>query len=134
MPGAKVTLEGEGKFRVTSLVEDCDIIVSNLRLSEGSATAAEPAAPASGYTAGDPMDGWLDALITPRQGALRGMFRKGAMAARSVIPLRRLSVTSEEPIAVQADGRQFSHNVVSIEIVPDRLKVITGRERVFAPG
>ncbi len=135
MPGSKVTLEGEGKFRVTSLVEDCDITVSNLRLSEDAAHgahAAEGAAPASGYSAGDPMDGWLDALITPRQGALRGMFRKGADAARSVIPLRRLSVTSEEPIAVQADGRQFSHNVVSIEIVPDRLKVITGRERVFA--
>ncbi len=134
MPGAKVTIEGEGKFRVTSLVEDCDIIVSNLRLTEDAAQGgrtSEGAAP-QGYSAGDPTDGWLDALITPRQGALRGMFRKGAHAARSVIPLRRLSLTSEEPIAVQADGRLFSHNVVSIEIVPGRLKIITGRERVFA--
>ncbi|MEY4744267.1 MAG: hypothetical protein RL272_212 [Candidatus Parcubacteria bacterium] len=136
MPGANVTLEGEGKFRVTSLAEDSEIIVSNLRLSEDGppGRAAESGAPdsAPGYSAGDPMDGWLDALITPRQGTLLGMFRRGADAARSVIPLRRLSLTSEEPIAVQADGRRFSNNVVSIEIVPDRLKVITGRERVFA--
>ncbi|HTK04035.1 MAG TPA: diacylglycerol kinase family protein [Candidatus Eisenbacteria bacterium] len=131
MPGANVTIEGEGKFRLTSLADDCDVVVSNLRISEHADPGAQGAAPA-GYTVGDPMDGWLDALITPRPGAFMGMFRRAGEGARSVIPMRKLSVTSEEPIAVEADGRQFSHNVVSIEIVPDRLKVITGRERVFA--
>src|SRR5687768_4061612 len=131
MPGANVTIEGEGKFRITSLAQDCDVVVSNLRITERSDAPEGGAAPA-GYTVGDPMDGWLDALITPRQGAFMGMFRRAGEGARPVIPMRRLSVTSEEPIAVEAYGRQFSHNVVSIEIVPDRLKVITGRERVFA--
>jgi diacylglycerol kinase family enzyme len=130
MPGANVTIEGEGKFRITSLANDCDVVVSNLRLSEGAGERAEGSP--QGYAVGDPMDGWLDALIMPRQGAFMGMFRKNGPGSRSVIPLRKLSITSEEPFEVEADGRQFSNNVVSIEIVPDRLKVITGRERVFA--
>ena len=128
MSSAKIVIEGEGKYRLTSLVEDCDLIVSNMRLQEsGEAAIADP----GGYAVGDPMDGWLDALIAPRkQSFLDRLARRDD--GKTVVPLRRLTITSEEPIAVEADGRQFSHNVVSIEIVPDRLKVITGRERVFA--
>jgi diacylglycerol kinase family enzyme len=128
MSSAKVVIEGEGKYRLTSLVEDCDLIVSNLRLEDsGEAPVADP----GGYAVGDPMDGWLDALIAPRrQSFLSKLVRQGG--GKTVVPLRRMSITSEEPITVEADGRQFSNNVVSIEIVPDRLKVITGRERVFA--
>jgi diacylglycerol kinase family enzyme len=132
MPGAKVIIEGEGKFRITSLIEDCEIIVSNLRLTEQTVDeAAKNVTDPSRYSAGDPMDGWLDALITPRSQSLFGKLRRAGMM-RSVIPLRKLSLTSEEPIVIEADGRHFSDNVISIEIVPDRLKVITGRERVFA--
>lgn len=128
MSSAKIVIEGEGKYRLTSLVEDCDLIVSNMRLQDsGEAAVADPGC----YAVGDPMDGWLDALIAPRkQSFLDRLARRDD--GKTVVPLRRLSITSEEPIAVEADGRQFSHNVVSIEIVPDRLKVITGRERVFA--
>lgn len=128
MSSAKIVIEGEGKYRLTSLAEDCELIVSNMRLQDsGEAPAAEP----GGYAVGDPMDGWLDALIAPRkQSFLDRLARRDD--GKTVVPLRRLSITSEEPITVEADGRQFSNNVVSIEIVPDRLKVITGRERVFA--
>lgn len=127
IPGGKVTIEGEGKYRITSLVEDCEIIVSNLR-SDGAALEERP----QGYAAGDPMDGWLDALITPRNAPFMGVFKKKIDLASSVIPLRRMSVTSEDPIAVEADGRQSTHKTLSIEVVPDKLRVITGRERVFA--
>lgn len=135
MPGAKCTIESEGKFRVTSLVEDCEIIVSNLRLSEdfvASEAAKQQAVESNGYSVGDPMDGWLDALITTKEQTFMSKFRKDAGTSRSVIPTRKLTVTSEEPVAVVADGRTFSNNVISIEIIPDRLKVITGRERIFA--
>lgn len=135
MPGGKVTIESEGKFRITSLVEDCEIIVSNMRLSEetvAAESAKSQAVESTGYSVGDPMDGWLDALITSRSTSFLSRFRGGGDIDRSVIPTKRLSLTSEEPITVEADGRQFSNNVVSIEIIPDRLKVITGRERVFA--
>ncbi len=134
MPGGKVTIESEGKFRITSMVEDCEIIVSNMRLSEEGVVAesGKKASESTGYSVGDPMDGWLDALITSKSSSLLSRFRGLSGIERSVIPTRRLSLTSEEPIAIEADGRHFSANVVSIEIAPDRLKVITGRERVFA--
>jgi diacylglycerol kinase family enzyme len=128
IPSGNVLIEGDGKYRISTLVADCDIVVSNLR-SDGSPVPDG----AGGYAAGDPMDGWLDALITPKKGSfLSGMFRRKGDGDSSVIPLRKLSVTSQEPIAITADGREYTNTAVSIEIVPDRLKVITGRERAFA--
>lgn len=127
IPSGNILIEGDGKYRISTLAADSDFIVSNLR-SDGSPAPDG----AGGYAAGDPMDGWLDALITPKQGGvLSGLFRKRD-GRGSVIPLRKLSVTSEEPIAITADGREYTNTAVSIEIVPDRLKVITGRERAFA--
>lgn len=126
IPSGNVLIEGDGKYRISTLAADCEIIVSNLR-SDGSPAPDG----AGGYAAGDPMDGWLDALITPKREAVFGIFRRKD-GQGSVIPLRKLSVTSPEPIAITADGREYTNTAVSIEIVPDRLKVITGRERAFA--
>lgn len=124
--GGNVSIESEGKYRVTALSPDCDITISNLRESDSGQRDSD------GYSAGDPMDGWLDALITPRVQGIGGMFMSRADKASSVIPLRRASITSETPIAATADGREFTNEVLSIEIVPDRLRIITGRERAFA--
>lgn len=124
--GGNVLLESDGKFRVTMPAVDCEIIISNLRSEEA------PTEEGSGYAAGDPMDGWLDALITPRSGGFRGMFRRRDERVPSVIPIRRASVTASEPFSAVADGREFTGNALSIEIIPNKLKIITGRERVFA--
>ena len=128
IPGGNVSLEGDGKYRITALSPDCDIVISNLR---GTGESHETR---GGYCAGDPMDGWLDALIEPRPAAFDGF--KGFFGAKSltasVIPLRKASVTSPDPISVVADGKAFTNDSLSIEIVPDRLRVITGRERAFA--
>jgi len=129
IPGGNVSLESDGKYRVTALSPDCDIVISNLR---GTGERQETQ---GGYCAGDPMDGWLDALIEPRPGSMggfRGLFRNRHDSVASVIPFRKASVTSPEPISVIADGKAFTNDSLSIEIVPDRLRVITGRERVFA--
>ncbi len=123
----KVTIESEGKFRIKSLVQECEILVSNLRnpqMAESEyAVAQQP---------GDPQDGLLDALIVPKATGIFSRF--AAVGHPSVIPFKRLNIVSEEPISIVADGRRFTHNAVEIEIVPDKLRVITGRERVFAPA
>ena len=126
IPRGRVIIEGEGKYRISTLVQDCEVIVSNLR-SQAMATMifTDTSQP------GDPKDGWLDALITPRP-SFGDMFRKKGSAVCSVFPLRKMNISSEEPIAVVADGREFSGNNLCIEVVPDRLKIITGRERAFA--
>lgn len=133
MPGGKLSIEGDGSYRLTSLIEDCDVVVSNLRVDEPTeGEERKRAADPQGYMSGDPMDGWLDALITPRASTfIDRVFRKRDDSISS-IPMRRVTITSAEPFNIEADGRVFSHNAVSIEIVPDRLKIITGRERVFA--
>ncbi len=126
IPGGTVTLQGDGKYRITTLVSDCEIIVSNLRGEEMAEDGRE------GCRGGDPMDGLLDTLITPKQGTLGGIFGRKEDYASSVIPLRKISVTSPDPISIVADGREFTHNSLSIEIAPDKLKIITGRARTFA--
>jgi len=136
MPGAKLQIEGDGMYRITSLVEDCELTVSNLRVDASPAEVDEKKRShdlmGTGYLAGDPMDGWLDAFITPRASTFFDRVLRRRDDAPSVIPMRRVTITCPEPIAIEADGRMFSHNVISIEIVPDHLKIITGRERVFA--
>lgn len=124
--GGNVSIESEGKYRVTALKPDCDITISNLRGPDAGLRDSD------GYAAGDPMDGWLDALITPRSQGFGSMFQSREDKASSVIPLRRASITSETPIAAVADGREFTNESLSIEVVPDRLRIITGRERAFA--
>lgn len=120
VPSHKVWLEGEGMYRITPLVADCEIIVSNLSGFEGEAAT------------GDPKDGFLDTLITTRTSGWFARIRRRDETAHSVIPLRRLSIKSDEPISVLADGRTLTNDTISIEVVPERLKVITGRERAFA--
>lgn len=127
IPRGKVTIEGEGRFRVSSITAECQVIVSNLRNPEMAGADFAVSTPP-----GDPQDGFLDALIAPVSGRLLGLFGRKSARACSVIPLRKLAIRSERPVSILADGRRFTNNSVLIEVVPDRLKVITGRERVFA--
>ena len=121
IPRGKVTIEGEGKYRISSIATDCEIIVSNLRRQE--ADSAETG------NAGDPKDGFLDTVITSKAAGMFGSLRKNVC---SIIPLRKICISADEPFSVVADGREFTNNNLSIEIVPDKLKIITGRERAFA--
>lgn len=124
IPQGRVTIEGESSFRISALQADCEIVISNLGAYSGH--EPEPNAP------GNPQDGFLDAMIVPKGGGFWSMFRAKSDFTSSVFPLRKMSITSDEPMPITADGKKFMHNVASIEIVPDHLKVITGRMRVFA--
>jgi diacylglycerol kinase family enzyme len=137
--GVDVSLEstsgpGATTFRVSALAPDTDIIISNLRAS-GPVAQSE-----GGYCVGDPMDGWLDVLFEPRAGArggsgflgLGGLLGRRNQGTPGVIPLRSATITCPEPMTAVADGKEFTGESLTIEVVPDRLRVITGRERVFA--
>lgn len=125
IPGDRVVIEGEGQYRISTLAANCEIIVSNLRSGEMLESGQD-----SLRNSGDPMDGLLDTLIMNRNGGLLGFAKREG--ASSVIPLRRMNIRSEEPIEVIADGSKFTNDTFNIEVVPDCLKVITGRERIFA--
>jgi len=125
VPKGDYTMEGDGKYRISILAPDSETVVSNLRRG---AAATDEDVPRH---VGDPKDGLLDAFITTRMGRMFPMFGRGMSEAPSIIPLRRLSISSESPISILMDGRKVTSSAFSIEIVPERLKVITGRERAF---
>ncbi len=124
-PSARVVIEGDGQYKIVMPSTDCEVLVSNLRSGLMPQSDIEVAT-----IPGDPTDGLLDALIVPQVGGLFGLAKKSA--SPSVIPMRRMSIKSENPIDVYADGQTFSAKDFMIEVVPSCLKVITGRSRVFA--
>ena len=126
LPKGKITMEGDGKYRISALTTDCETVVSNLRREE-LLTVNERAC----LGPGNPKDGFLDALITPTPGRFKKMFQPRNACLSSVIPIKRLSLVSDELITVYVDGKKVTSSKISIEVVPERLKVITGRDRLF---
>jgi diacylglycerol kinase family enzyme len=128
LPKGQLTMEGDGKFRISALTTDAETVVSNLRrdalMTESERECLAP---------GDPQDGFLDALITPKLTKFQRFLKsRRNECLASIIPIRKLSIASDEPIAVDVDGRKVVSGNIAIEVIPQRLKVITGRERVFA--
>lgn len=112
IPGGRITLECEGKYRV-SAPTSAGVSLYNLKLDEES-------------EAGDPQDGLFEAVISSTQGSA---WRR--RTAESVFPIRRLSVVSESQFPIIADGKQFLGTSAHIEVMPKILKVIVGKERKF---
>lgn len=125
IPNGRVVIEADGNYRIVTPTGDCEVIVSNLR----SGMMPQPSTDVANAP-GDPMDGMLDALIMPRASRLLGLSKRACEP--SVIPMRRMNIKSEEPVDMYADGQAFSAQDLLIEVVPDCLKVITGRTRAFA--
>lgn len=119
IPAGRVTLDCEGKYRVTS-VGVAAVHICNLAAVGG---RDEP------YHISDPCDGFLDAIIEPTVG--RFPWQKKNKAAPTILPLRRISVTSHKPFSVVADGRQMRNSIMHIEVLPLKLKIIAGKQRVF---
>ncbi len=125
VPPGDYTVEGEGGFRISAPVVDSEIVISNVR---GADTAFEM----NGRRVGDPQDGLLDVLVLPQAGKLAGAFRGNGADGSSVFPLRKLTISHASPVTVFVDSMKMESKQFAIEIAPGRLKVITGRERLFA--
>lgn len=75
----------------------------------------------------DPRDGYLETVI--RVSNRRGFFRR--RVGQSMLPTQNLSIRSEVPISLVADGEEMTGTRFDISIEPHVLKVITGRARLF---
>lgn len=125
IPAGHFSVEGDGKFRITPQDEECEIVISNLR-SPSTALNGVP----TRQKPGDPQDGRLDVLVVPKHGGVFRAFRSRSNGS-TVIPLKRLTVKSEEPVKFMVDGLKMAAKEIIIEIIPNRLKVITGKQRLF---
>ena len=105
IPAGKVTLECEGKYRV-SAPSSAELTLYNMDA--------------------DPQDGYFDAVLASTQG---GMWNR--RTAESVFPIRKLSIVSERKFPLFADGKRMETTTAHIEVVPKTLKVIVGKGRKF---
>ncbi|MBI4133601.1 hypothetical protein HY478_03230 [Candidatus Uhrbacteria bacterium] len=75
---------------------------------------------------GDPQDGFLEAVIdAPRAGWL-----SRARVRRSTIPVRKITIESAKQIGALVDEEKYAHERFEIAVLPRRLRVVTGRERM----
>ncbi|MBI3115512.1 MAG: NAD(+)/NADH kinase [Candidatus Kerfeldbacteria bacterium] len=114
VPESRYALECDGRYRV-SLAAAEPMRVCNLGRDE---TGTH-----------DPHDGVLEAVIgAPR----KGFWSFGRAEAReSVFPFKKMTITSEQPLAMTLDGQTVVKTPVTVEASSKRLKVIVGRERKF---
>lgn len=131
IPSEAVTIECDGKFAVTPVgggaVRVCNFSVPNSQYDAGIDTAASC----------DPRDGALDLLVASGDRSfltgLKLLFgRKRASAPEvSVFSLKHMVIRSAQPIKVDSDGGTYEDTQFTVEVEPQKLKVITGRDRKF---
>lgn len=123
LPAGDFQVEVEGKYRLRPQTAGCEVVVSNLRGS-GSPIFGSPREP------GDPQDGLLDAMVLPKSGGLIDSIRN-RLVGSTLIPVKRLTVRGQEAFEAYVDTVKTNATEMVIEVAPARLKVITGRERLF---
>ncbi|MDO8618259.1 MAG: hypothetical protein Q7N87_05250 [Candidatus Uhrbacteria bacterium] len=115
VPATVASLEVEGQYRVSPAVGGA-IAVRNL----GSVSGKIP-------VAADPKDGWLEAIIQTRVNGDRWLGK--SPLDETTIRLKRGTIISKEPIDVFMDGHTVNGFSFKLSIVPNKLKVITGKGR-----
>jgi diacylglycerol kinase family enzyme len=120
--GQGVVVETCDGFRLSGLVPETEIVICNMRSPEMDERGLSP-------KLGDPLDGFLDLMIFTREKKLFG--RWGVEEGLTALRVKSVSITAPEQFQAMVDGRQFATDALSVEVVPDRVRVITGRDRVF---
>lgn len=121
LSGDQVTLECENKYKVTPRKQN-QIRICNLR-----PLLALEGGPTKYF---NPQDGFLEILIQPIASSFFNIFKK-AFQLNSVIPFKKLTIRSKGSVPVTTDGQKVLKTPVRIEIVPKKLKIIVGKNRLF---
>lgn len=126
IPRTRAAVSCNGQYEVIP-TEDNEIQICNLAplaLAEGGT-----------MTVSSPRDGFLDTVFrpAPSRGLFSRFFRAKEEASKpTVVPVRFLHVKHASPVTVIRDGQRLSSSSLRIEILPKRLKVVTGKDRKFA--
>lgn len=116
-PG-QVTIECENKFRLKPQSQD-QVSICNLKPAYAHANNQE------GHF--NPRDGMLEILVQP---ASRGLFKKHS-GQQSVVPFKEIAIRSRESLPVITDGKKVLKTPVQVTIIPNKLRVIVGKNRTF---
>jgi diacylglycerol kinase family enzyme len=77
--------------------------------------------------AANPTDGKLEIVI--RGGGGGWFFRK--KHSTTILPVEEALIQSKKPVILRADGESFQAKEFRVSIIPNRIRLITGRERKF---
>ncbi|MBI3291090.1 hypothetical protein HYZ76_02295 [Candidatus Falkowbacteria bacterium] len=118
----EITIECENKYRVTPKIKN-QVRVCNLR----------PISAAQGVLGGyfNPTDGLLEVFIQPVASGLGHIFKRSVQFKESVIPSKKILIRSKDSISVLTDGQKVLKTPVEVEIIPKKLKIIVGKNRLF---
>jgi diacylglycerol kinase family enzyme len=120
--GKDVVVETDQGFRLSGLVPETEVVICNMRSPEMEERGLSS-------QLGDPLDGYLDLMIFTRE---RGLFgRVIGEEGFTALRIKSVNITASEQFHAMVDGREFSTEALSVQVVPDRVRVITGRDRVF---
>lgn len=114
----EVTIECENKFAITPERQD-QVTIYNLRPMFAAKWGQEKVF--------NPKDGQLEVLIQP---LAKGFFKKTS-GQNSLIPFKKVFIKSRGSLPVYTDGQKILKTPVKVEIVPDKLKIIVGKDRLF---
>lgn len=118
IPDGRVQLECDGAYRVT-LARGGTVQVCNMT------PVTEESARNEKTHLADPSDGLLETIISPRRSIW------GGQEKNTQLNLRRIVVSAPEPFTYFLDGRRMKSTRVEIDVLPRRMKVIVGKERLF---
>lgn len=121
---SRITLECEDSYHITPQTINCSINICNLR----------PAMAGEGIDERffNPRDGFLEALVQPVGDLSKGFFgfmKKGQVLQNSIFPFKKISILTKKSVTVTTDGKKVLKPPIDIEVVPNKLTVVVGRNR-----
>lgn len=116
-----VTIEYENKYAITPNLED-QVTIYNLKPIFAASWGHEKIF--------NPKDGILEVLIQPlKKGFLNSL--KNDISSNSLIPFKKIFIKSKNSLPVYTDGQKVLKTPVKVEIIPNKLKIIVGKDRLF---
>ncbi len=106
-----------GTFHISTLTATSNIHIYNI---DGEASHSNPT------------DGQLEAVVH-ESNAGGGLFRKRRQySTQSVFPVKKVRITTDsQSVPVIADGQTTIKTPVTVEVAPQKLRVIVGKDRMF---
>jgi diacylglycerol kinase family enzyme len=124
IPRTKASFSCNGRYDVIP-TQDNEVRICNLAAVSMSETESRVTSP---------RDGYLETVFrpAPARGLFSRFFRQPVQEERpTVVPVKRMTIKHQNPFIVYWDGNRMSSNTLNIEIVPKKLRVVTGKGRKF---
>jgi len=121
IPPGDITVEYDEKFKVSGKHQKMELVVCNLQPFVWSRKGKD-------NFVVHPQDGKLEAFLRPMSG--RGVF-KDKYEEPSIFPFEEMTVSSDKPFTVEADGKSTKETKIVIKLAKNRIEMVVGRERKF---